>query len=191
MGETHAAPRLAWHRVWIQRLEQSRSAIASVVAAKEARAAAAMAECAVARQRLESLERLKEKARRTWDDLRAGARTARTGRRGDHAVPGHGSRDRDEEHTVSTTDGIGAGTAAGDKSTGSDAIASRVSGMGREAFLQLLVTQLAHQNPLQPQADGEFVAQLAQFSSLEQLTTMNTTLARMAKAMGVAPDDTE
>lgn len=68
MRETHVSSRLAWHRVWIQRLEQSRSALASAVAAKEARAAAAMAECAVARQRLESLERLKEKARRAWDD---------------------------------------------------------------------------------------------------------------------------
>lgn len=42
-------------------------------------------------------------------------------------------------------------------------------GLGREAFLQLLTTQMQNQNPLQPQADGEFLAQLAQFSSLEQL----------------------
>jgi flagellar basal-body rod modification protein FlgD len=42
-------------------------------------------------------------------------------------------------------------------------------GLGRDAFLQLLTTQMQNQNPLQPQADGEFLAQLAQFSSLEQL----------------------
>jgi flagellar basal-body rod modification protein FlgD len=67
----------------------------------------------------------------------------------------------------------------------------RTDGLGRDAFLQLLVTQMSHQNPLQPQEDGAFIAQLAQFSSLEQLTTMNTTLTGMADAMGVVlPDKT-
>lgn len=41
--------------------------------------------------------------------------------------------------------------------------------LGRDIFLQLLVTQLQHQDPLQPQENGEFLAQLAQFSSLENL----------------------
>ena len=41
--------------------------------------------------------------------------------------------------------------------------------LGRDAFLNLLVTQLQHQDPTQPQADGEFLAQLATFSALEQL----------------------
>jgi flagellar export protein FliJ len=68
MEDRHASPDLIWHRDWIQRLEQSRSAHASAVAEKEARVAAAMAECVVARQRLESLERLKDRARRSWDD---------------------------------------------------------------------------------------------------------------------------
>jgi flagellar basal-body rod modification protein FlgD len=64
-------------------------------------------------------------------------------------------------------------------------LGERATGLGREAFLQLLTTQLANQNPMEPQADGEFIAQLAQFSSLEQLTTMNTTLERIAQALGV------
>ena len=61
----------------------------------------------------------------------------------------------------------------------------RNDGLGRDAFLQLLVTQMSHQNPLQPQEDGAFIAQLAQFSSLEQLTNIDGTLKGMADAMGV------
>jgi flagellar basal-body rod modification protein FlgD len=53
--------------------------------------------------------------------------------------------------------------------------------LGRDAFMKLLLTQLQHQDPTQPQADGEFLAQLAQFSSLEQLQQMNTKLDQMAK----------
>jgi flagellar basal-body rod modification protein FlgD len=52
--------------------------------------------------------------------------------------------------------------------------------LGKDAFLQLLTTQLAHQDPMQPQADTEFIAQLAQFSSLEQLQSMRTTMDSIA-----------
>lgn len=52
--------------------------------------------------------------------------------------------------------------------------------LGRDAFMNLLLTQLQHQDPTQPQADGEFLAQLAQFSTLEQLQQMNKKLDTMA-----------
>ncbi|MHC8301257.1 flagellar hook assembly protein FlgD [Pseudomonas sp. ZS1P83] len=52
--------------------------------------------------------------------------------------------------------------------------------LGKDAFLQLLVTQLKNQNPLEPQDNGAFVAQLAQFSSLEGITTLNTTVSGLA-----------
>ena len=45
--------------------------------------------------------------------------------------------------------------------------------LGKDAFLQLLVTQLKNQNPLDPQDNTAFVAQLAQFSSLEGITSLN------------------
>ena len=48
--------------------------------------------------------------------------------------------------------------------------------MGKNEFLKLLVAQLEHQDPLAPQEGQEFAAQLAQFSSLEQLTNINGTL---------------
>jgi flagellar basal-body rod modification protein FlgD len=46
--------------------------------------------------------------------------------------------------------------------------------LDKQAFLNLLVAQLSHQDPLNPMDDKEFVAQLAQFTSLEQLTNINT-----------------
>ena len=63
-------------------------------------------------------------------------------------------------------------------------------GLGRDAFLQLLVTQLQHQDPTQPKADGEFIAQLAQFSSLEQLTAMRQSLDGLGLTATGAKDAT-
>ena len=54
------------------------------------------------------------------------------------------------------------------------------SELGKEEFLQLLVCQLQNQDPLNPQSDQEFVAQLAQFSALEQMTNMSATLTNTA-----------
>lgn len=47
--------------------------------------------------------------------------------------------------------------------------------LGKEAFLKLLVTQMQYQDPLNPSTDTEFVAQLAQFSSLEQMQNLSQT----------------
>lgn len=47
--------------------------------------------------------------------------------------------------------------------------------MDKDAFLNILVTQLRNQNPLQPMEDKDFIAQMAQFSSLEQAQNTNKT----------------
>lgn len=53
---------------------------------------------------------------------------------------------------------------------------------GKNEFLQLLVTQLQNQDPLNPMDNTEFLSQMAQFSSLEQLIHINTTLEKMSAA---------
>ena len=53
--------------------------------------------------------------------------------------------------------------------------------LGKDDFLRLLVAQLQAQDPLDPQSAEDFSAQLAQFSSLEQMTNVNTNLEQIQK----------
>ena len=46
--------------------------------------------------------------------------------------------------------------------------------LGKDEFLKILVTQLQNQDPMSPMEDTDFIAQLAQFSSLEQMQSLNT-----------------
>lgn len=50
--------------------------------------------------------------------------------------------------------------------------------LGQQAFLKLLVTQLTHQDPLSPKDQTEFLAQLAQFSTVEGINGLQSTQAR-------------
>jgi flagellar basal-body rod modification protein FlgD len=51
--------------------------------------------------------------------------------------------------------------------------------LGKDAFLQLLVTQLQHQDPLQPQDNSAFLAQLAQFTSVESLEQIKSDMSSL------------
>jgi flagellar basal-body rod modification protein FlgD len=55
--------------------------------------------------------------------------------------------------------------------------------LDRDAFMKLLTTQLQYQDPLKPMEDREFIAQLAQFSSLEQMQQTNQYMQAMVSSM--------
>ena len=74
---------------------------------------------------------------------------------------------------TSQTQGVLRGNVSGDTQTSSDL---NVASLGEDDFLKLLIAQMQNQDPLNPASNTEFVAQLAQFSTLEQLTTMNSNL---------------
>jgi flagellar hook assembly protein FlgD len=59
------------------------------------------------------------------------------------------------------------------------AAAEQAAGADRDTFLKLLVEQLKHQDPLAPQDGAQFVAQLAQFNSLDQLISINSRLEQL------------
>jgi flagellar basal-body rod modification protein FlgD len=72
--------------------------------------------------------------------------------------------------------GVGGTSSSGSSNALSSALASATSSsqfVSQNTFLTLLLTQLKNQDPLSPQDPSQFVAQLAQFSSLEQMTQLN------------------
>ena len=74
---------------------------------------------------------------------------------------------------MSTTDPVTGVTSTGTGTSATDST-SATQTLGESDFLQLLVTELQNQDPLNPVHNKEFIAELAQFSSLEQMQNMNT-----------------
>jgi flagellar basal-body rod modification protein FlgD len=79
---------------------------------------------------------------------------------------------------------------AGLTPAGNSAFTERSSGIvGKDGFLQLLITQLRYQDPVNPMDGAQFATQLSQFNSLEQLINLNASFENMAIAQQIMSND--
>jgi flagellar basal-body rod modification protein FlgD len=72
------------------------------------------------------------------------------------------------------------------QATGAQAVdtsSSQMGQLGKLDFLKLLVMQMRYQDPLEPMKDTEYIAQLAQFNSLEQMQNLNSSVSEMERWM--------
>jgi flagellar basal-body rod modification protein FlgD len=85
--------------------------------------------------------------------------------------------------TANQTDPVQAPAASTTPAAGGSAsLASSTSQLTNEStFLQLLVAQIKHQDPLNPEDSTQFIGQLVQFSQLEQLLGINQNVQTLAK----------
>lgn len=81
---------------------------------------------------------------------------------------------------MSTISSVASTLNATTSTTSTTSTSSKDDEMGKTDFLKLLVAQLQSQDPLNPQDPTEFTAQLAQYSSLEQLMNVNDNLTSMS-----------
>ncbi|WP_079480188.1 flagellar hook assembly protein FlgD [Halobacillus salinus] len=61
------------------------------------------------------------------------------------------------------------------------------SSLGKDDFLKILMAQIQNQNPLDPMKDKEFISQMTQFSSLEQMTNMSQSFQSFTESQSLPP----
>ena len=60
--------------------------------------------------------------------------------------------------------------------------------LGQDEFLKILMTQLSSQDPMQPMQDTEFIAQMAQFTAVEQMTKVADEVKLLRQSSGISPE---
>ncbi len=83
---------------------------------------------------------------------------------------------------MSTVNGLGSAFTDQATSSASDKNSGTSKSVNTDEFLQLLVAQLKNQDPMNPVDNQQFLTQLATFSSLEQLISINSAVTKIAGA---------
>lgn len=83
---------------------------------------------------------------------------------------------------MSTVNGVGSAFTDQATSSASDKSSGTSKSVNTDEFLQLLVAQLKNQDPMNPVDNQQFLTQLATFSSLEQLISINSAVTKIAGA---------
>ncbi len=65
----------------------------------------------------------------------------------------------------------------------SSEVNASTSGLGQDDFLSLMIAQVRHQDPFEPMQNGEFIAQMAQFATVDGINNMQTSMADFGKAL--------
>ena len=89
-------------------------------------------------------------------------------------------------HPISMLTSNGASPTASSGSPGSPSSTATMNSIGKDQFLQMLVAQLKNQDPMSPMQSNEFAAQLAQFTSVEQLIQLNGSVNSQSEAVQIA-----
>ncbi len=77
---------------------------------------------------------------------------------------------------MSTTSGVGGSSSILEQYQFGEDREVKGNDLGKNEFLELLVAQMNNQNPLEPQENGEFIGQLAQFSTVEGVEKLNSSM---------------
>ena len=97
------------------------------------------------------------------------------------AVSSNSESGSSSEKTSSVTSKTSTSTkTATSSSSGTAATDATTSTLDKDDFLELLIAQLTNQDPMDPLSDTDFIAQMAQFSTLEQITNLNTNVEDLA-----------
>lgn len=81
---------------------------------------------------------------------------------------------------MSAINATGAADVLGKFRVQQDSAAAGSNELGKNEFMELMIAQLKNQNPLEPQDNGEFISQLAQFSSLEEIQSLSRSVDDVA-----------
>lgn len=92
------------------------------------------------------------------------------------------------DNTITAAPYVGAVDYTTDQNMGPSTQLKKDGNLGQDSFLELLVTQLQYQDPLDPMSNEDFIAQTAQFQSLEQLIGISNSLSNnnLAQELGSA-----